>query len=1476
MKTNPLIASPFFGAFGLIAFIGFPLLAAGGLAAAELPLPEASGEAVRWQAEAAEAAGWEPVADPRADGGRYVRAAPEGGTLTFRFTTDRPMTLALRPVWWLHGDRLPARRFPDPLPRSLGPAVFAASGHLLFFTAPAAGRIGVYDMRAEEMLEPIDCGGYPADLLAAENGKLYLADASQDRVSLIDPAQRRIVGSIEVPGRPWSMVLHGDRLLVACFTGRKVVAIDTASDEVVGESEVHGVPLRLTTDGEGVVFVERAPLVYDPASLSEQLPDRFEYFLQFYRKDAAGWPSPLPLEKPERSRVQQTLSSPSPGMLRYPVRDLGPEIDVSAVTEPPLDLDSPSWLNVVAGPTAIDQSGRLAFFNAVQAGRVGVYDLERWELLPPVDLGGFVSDLAADRSAGKVYALDATADQVAVIDGAEPQILARLDVPAGPSRVECVEGRAFVLSREGRVLTVIDTSDDRVMTSVALPFEPVGMRKVRLHPDYVITPQLWQPAVADAPDVLLIELPPLTLDAATLAPHASPQRTEPFDRPNLATFEGRTYRPVSETHTIQVAAGEPPAKTIDTSSVSDPQRLPEPAALRPGDVPGTLAFRLEGQEALDWTRDIWVTPDDGTYLVNDTDEFWSWNAPRIQVAPGEHSLSVIGHGPHARLDAIELRQVADIGLELAVQALPREVHAEAGLPDYFGTFAQDEATAFELGVNNRTDTAVRGELRASVTDHRGRTVAEEAFPLSLDPGGSDEIPWSPAVNESGVYDLHLVGETETGPVRRSVTFVRLPKLEHPRLIFRGAETAAIRERMAQEPLLYRRYRQWLHWRLETGTLLPSLEELMARYPHSDYKNEANKWPLIAVQAMALIDEDGEFAAAAEGLGEYATGGYQTFGSTTAFLHNCFPSITACLQDMRAPNPADPGNAILDQYDESLGNSDHLAESLLSIREPLTPRMRAVAARHGKWQANVRRYFAAHAGRRGGNWWLTHRTGCCCPLHGVGRSLLFTRNFFGMDEVFDDVAFGGLFTHHAYTHPHENKHGVWPSFLHGGEGRGSCVMRSVVPALARNPLLPDREIWSEIVRHMKDPEADDGDVLAVLDGYPEHAAVVPLFIALGWFDPEVPETGLEELPPSLLFDGEGEAVMQSDWTPDRTRLYFACGPRDMVYRSHAGHLEIMKNGELLLGSGSLGTDHGQPTPAWANTVVVGEDWHDWWVSGMGHRRGLRQLQIMDRHTPASDAYFKRGRQLAGYSEPGGADRGYTLGFHTHSRHPYIGEGRLIAWQTSPSTDYVAGDMTHAWSPEDVVEATRQVVFLKPDTVVVYDRVTLADADRPTRWMAATGPRLEIAGQDFTIANRGARLHGRVLLPAAATLSDIRDQPRFDDFRWQVPQRVLSVQPTEPSRIAEYLVVMRTGGEDAEAPRVSEAIDGDFAAATVETGEGLVTLRFRRTGEPGASIARGGNEEPLAAGIEDHYRRWSEDPRHRLWTGAPHFEFLKIDQ
>ena len=111
-------------------------------------------------------------------------------------------------MWWRHGERRPARRFPYPFKPQLkqapvdaptvGPDVLAACGRLVFFTAPATGRIGVLDAETGELTAPVEIGGYPADMVADEKtGRLYVADAARDRIVVVDARQRKTLSEIE-------------------------------------------------------------------------------------------------------------------------------------------------------------------------------------------------------------------------------------------------------------------------------------------------------------------------------------------------------------------------------------------------------------------------------------------------------------------------------------------------------------------------------------------------------------------------------------------------------------------------------------------------------------------------------------------------------------------------------------------------------------------------------------------------------------------------------------------------------------------------------------------------------------------------------------------------------------------------------------------------------------------------------------------------------------------------------------------------------------------------------------------------------------------------------------------------------------------------------------------------------------------------------------------------------------------------------
>jgi hypothetical protein len=64
------------------------------------------------------------------------------------------------------------------------------------------------------------------------------------------------------------------------------------------------------------------------------------------------------------------------------------------------------------------------------------------------------------------------------------------------------------------------------------------------------------------------------------------------------------------------------------------------------------------------------------------------------------------------------------------------------------------------------------------------------------------------------------------------------------------------------------------------------------------------------------------------------------------------------------------------------------------------------------------------------------------------------------------------------------------------------------------------------------------------------------------------------------------------------------------------------------------------------------------------------------------------------------------------------GTMLAYETSPLFDYACGDATLSYSPKRVENFTRQLVFVRPDIVVVFDRVTAASGEFPKTFVFHT--------------------------------------------------------------------------------------------------------------------------------------------------------------
>lgn len=224
----------------------------------------------------------------------------------------------------------------------------------------------------------------------------------------------------------------------------------------------------------------------------------------------------------------------------------------------------------------------------------------------------------------------------------------------------------------------------------------------------------------------------------------------------------------------------------------------------------------------------------------------------------------------------------------------------------------------------------------------------------------------------------------------------------------------------------------------------------------------------------------------------------------------------------------------------------------------------------------------------------------------------------------------------------------------------------------------------------------------------------------WYDPDLPEVAPEKLPPARLFPENGHVVMRSDWTPEATYALFRCGRFGEIDglwgRNNADNLSFLieKHGILAADTGgvhalnckALGfapghgglpahvTEYARQTVA-HNSLTVGHEpieHHGWKHRLLGVVRRGGQSPIQDK------SWWK----LWKLPPPKPGPRPFK-------------EGEITAYETSPLFDYAAGDATHSYPPTRVKSITRQFVYLRPDTFVVFDRVTTAHPGLETIWM-----------------------------------------------------------------------------------------------------------------------------------------------------------------
>ncbi|MFQ6096572.1 MAG: sugar-binding protein, partial [Armatimonadota bacterium] len=1411
------------------------------------------------------------------------------------------------------GSERVAAKFSYPLRDDPGPTHVVSVGKYVFFTSPSTGRIGVINSDNDSVDKTLTVGGYISDIVAATTpGLVYVADALGDRVVVIDARKREILREVEVPAQPWALAYYStavlqrsylvaptriERVYVACREGRALVALDASSSEKVATADLPGMPRA----------VWPVP-VLNSGWWGPQVDDRVKFALH-PRVAVELWPAYLdadtlePVKAPAREasarlarRTSVNVSVPSAGVeeaARERPAFVAPRLAVK------VDGDLSEWERAQAVSLPVKERRAEAY-----PDWKGLADLTaRWWLAWDNRNLYFAADVTDDRfhqPRGDELMWQADCIQVAFDlkrDGSYDREYGFALSPGGPA-VWCWYGPEADASK---ISLKVRRDAGHVAYEAALPWNMLGVSQPREGLTTGFTMVVmdsdggpreggleWTPGIMLGKDASAFGVMAL---AKTQSREAAARAREESQQTAVTT--------VSADNSLLLKIGD---EWLDVTSVADPWRGQQ-RPLTARDEVGSITVSIDDGPEYDWTRRRWMDPDSQMFLVSDSEEYWRHNAPTFSVNEGQHVLKVRMRRPHVRLDALRVRRSPENWLDVSVSPLPREVHERVELPGYQGMFYYDEPVGFEVRLANggRAPRLVR--LRTTVFNYMGEALKPQTATVRLAPGQTVRKRLSVSAQDAGRFRMEVRALTDDGAMTKTVRFVRLPKLEHPRLLVRRDNLAEVMQRVEEHPRLFERYVQWLRrmtprggkWpdrflppgltRQEMGAAAPDdMKDVRQREQRYGWRMYDAAWRMLGTEFAAMYIAPEHRAELMDHLRpllrETQTSGYCQYHHHGPF----FPGAVAALIDM-APEDSLRDLPLYEFCARRRGDLNVLPWTLLTVEEPITADDRALIWRLGMFENNLEQYFMTHVGRRGGRWWQNPWTGCHCPMHGILLTFVYMGNFFDEPRIFEKPFFRGFLTFHRYLDPIRDNRRLMPT----RRGPLGEPWRWILTALTRHPLEKSLYRWDEWIAKMDGPLADETqavDDLMALKGMPyigplqggQHhfttGVSVPVALALGWYDPAAPEVTWEELPPATLFDFDGWAVMRSGWTQDATEVYFNSGARDHTSRAAPNHFMVWRGGEALIGWPALWGDDGNNTPMWGNVVVAGDDWVERWRLNLTHPRNEEHV-VVNRFSRPTWAYISRDRRLIGYA-PAENGWGGGLDFHGHTQTIFLRDGRVIAYETHPRFDYVAGDASNAWPLDEMVESYRQLVYVRPDTVVVYDRVRLGTGAGRSGLVLATGPRVEVNDEGFTVRAGDASLRGLVLLPEQARLS--LPQP-IGSYQWK-DQRLLRIEPgAAAGGTVEYLTVLRTGGKDVPDVRARASLGPEAVSVVLDgPGDTPVEVRFNRPGSPvGGQIAFGAGDRrtwhALVQEVDDSYRHWRGTPHYRAWTNEPRFEFVQ---
>ncbi len=335
--------------------------------------------------------------------------------------------------------------------------------------------------------------------------------------------------------------------------------------------------------------------------------------------------------------------------------------------------------------------------------------------------------------------------------------------------------------------------------------------------------------------------------------------------------------------------------------------------------------------------------------------------------------------------------------------------------------------------------------------------------------------------------------------------------------------------------------------------------------------------------------------------------------------------------------------------------------------------------------------------------------------------------------------------------------------------------------------------------------------------------------------------LENFRLSHISEGPGYVYARSSWNDDATYFFFKCGDRFTAHQHlDVGHFLIYKYEELAGDGGhydSFGSSHdvNYHLRTIAHSTILLYDPAEKWP-------GIR----------AGNVTGNDGGQAHNWPHHNGA---VTDPEQWLAGRELYDIADILAFEDRGSYLYVAGDCTRAYSGDKMDSFTRQIVYLRPDTFVIFDRVCSKNADFKKTWLLQAMKVPAQKDEHLIITNGKGRLFVQTLLPAGPQVRLVsgaglysyggHDYPPSRDTG-PAPECRIEISPSKPNLCDYFLHVLTAAGSDVESVEQATMVSsgrGQEIAVSV----GPATINFAVPGV-GGSIEQSGRQSQFADMID----------------------------